>query len=178
MCWWSWILSRQRVPTNVAICNPIWAGNFKLDTHKPSCPLASVPDILARSAPLFSSWWSPARAWTGSLAVWSHPTPVDCATKETEWLDPKSLRPENPPLTAIFFRAFIILTIAASISCFRSSSTLLRVSFRSGSDSPLAATVWILTLWYNYEAWQFDFKICCSKIGTYLWNFDTNASFT
>lgn len=58
-------------------------------------------------------------------------------------------------LTAIFFRAFIILTIAASISCFRSSSTLLRVSFRSGSDSPLAATVWILTLqkWMFYS-WQ------------------------
>jgi hypothetical protein len=40
----------------------------------------------------------------------------------------------------------MIRTIAASISCLRSSSTLLRVSFRSGSDSPLAATVWILTL--------------------------------
>ena len=37
-------------------------------------------------------------------------------------------------------------TIAASISCFRSSSTLLLVSFLSGSDSPLAATVWIFTL--------------------------------
>lgn len=43
-------------------------------------------------------------------------------------------------------RAFIILTIAASISCLRSSSTLPRVSLRSGSDSPLAATVWIFTL--------------------------------
>lgn len=49
-------------------------------------------------------------------------------------------------LTAIFFLDFIIRTIAASISCLRSSSTLLRVSLCSGSDSPLAATVWILTL--------------------------------
>jgi len=48
--------------------------------------------------------------------------------------------------TAIRFRAFIIRTIAASISCFRSSSTLLRVSLLSGSDSPFAATVWIFTL--------------------------------
>lgn len=44
------------------------------------------------------------------------------------------------------FRAFIILTIAASISCFLSSSTLLLVSLRSGSDSPFAVTACILTL--------------------------------
>jgi hypothetical protein len=49
-------------------------------------------------------------------------------------------------LTGIRLRAFIILTIAASISCFRSSSTLFLVSLRSGSDSPFAATVWIFTL--------------------------------
>lgn len=48
--------------------------------------------------------------------------------------------------TGIRFRAFIIRTMAASISCFRSSSTLLRVSLLSGSDSPFAATVWIFTL--------------------------------
>lgn len=49
-------------------------------------------------------------------------------------------------LTGIRLRAFIILTIAASISCFLSSSTLFLVSLRSGSDSPFAATVWIFTL--------------------------------
>lgn len=48
--------------------------------------------------------------------------------------------------TGIRFRAFMIRTIAASISCFRSSSTLLRVSLLSGSDSPFAATVCIFTL--------------------------------
>lgn len=45
----------------------------------------------------------------------------------------------------ILFRAFMIRTMAASISCFLSSSTLLRVSFLSGSDSPLAVTACILT---------------------------------
>lgn len=45
------------------------------------------------------------------------------------------------PECCIRFRAFMIRTMAASISCFRSSSTLLLVSFRSGSDSPLAVTV-------------------------------------
>lgn len=50
-------------------------------------------------------------------------------------------------LCCIFFLDFIIRTIAASISCFLSSSTFCLVSFLSGSDSPcLAATVWILTL--------------------------------
>lgn len=44
-------------------------------------------------------------------------------------------------LTESRLRDFMILTIAASISCLRSSSTLLRVSRRSGSVSPLAATV-------------------------------------
>lgn len=44
-------------------------------------------------------------------------------------------------LCCIRFLAFIILTMAASISCFLSSSTLLLVSLRSGSDSPFAATV-------------------------------------
>lgn len=61
-------------------------------------------------------------------------------------------------LTAILFRDFIIRTIAASISCLRSSSTLLRVSLCSGSDSPLAATVWILTLktnWYKKRGIKF-----------------------
>ncbi len=44
-------------------------------------------------------------------------------------------------LCCIFFLDFMIRTIAASISCFRSSSTFCRVSFLSGSDSPcLAAT--------------------------------------
>lgn len=55
----------------------------------------------------------------------------------------------NCDVTCIVFLAFIIRTMAASISCFRSSSTLERVSFLSGSDSPLAATVWIFTLQYN-----------------------------
>ena len=39
-----------------------------------------------------------------------------------------------------FFRDFIIRTIAASISCLRSSSIFDRVSRRSGSDSPFANT--------------------------------------
>lgn len=44
-------------------------------------------------------------------------------------------------LCCIFFLDFIIRTMAASISCFLSSSTFCRVSFLSGSDSPcLAAT--------------------------------------
>lgn len=44
-------------------------------------------------------------------------------------------------LCCIFFLDFIMRTIAASISCFLSSSTFCRVSFLSGSDSPcLAAT--------------------------------------
>lgn len=44
-------------------------------------------------------------------------------------------------LCCIFFLDFIIRTIAASISCFLSSSTFCLVSFLSGSDSPcLAAT--------------------------------------
>lgn len=43
--------------------------------------------------------------------------------------------------TGIRFLSFIMRTIAASISCFLSSSTLLRVSLLSGSDSPFAATV-------------------------------------
>lgn len=44
-------------------------------------------------------------------------------------------------LCCIFFLDFMIRTIAASISCFLSSSTFCRVSFLSGSDSPcLAAT--------------------------------------
>ena len=38
------------------------------------------------------------------------------------------------------FLAFMIRTMAASISCFLSSSTLFLVSLRSGSDSPFAAT--------------------------------------
>lgn len=48
---------------------------------------------------------------------------------------------EHGTLTVMRLRDFMIRTIAASISCFRSSSTLLRVSLRSGSDSPFAATV-------------------------------------
>lgn len=48
---------------------------------------------------------------------------------------------EQGTLTVIRLRDFMIRTMAASISCFRSSSTLLRVSLRSGSDSPFAATV-------------------------------------
>lgn len=55
----------------------------------------------------------------------------------------------------------MILTIAASISCLRSSSTLLRVSRRSGSVSPLAATVCILTLRGKFE---YYFKILEIKI--------------
>lgn len=44
-------------------------------------------------------------------------------------------------LCCIFFLDFMIRTMAASISCFLSSSTFCRVSFLSGSDSPcLAAT--------------------------------------
>ena len=42
--------------------------------------------------------------------------------------------------TCMRFLAFITRTIAASISYFLSSSTLTRVSFLSGSDSPLAET--------------------------------------
>jgi len=57
-------------------------------------------------------------------------------------------------LTAMRLRAFIMRTIAASISCFRSSSTLPRVSLRSGSDSPLAATVCILTLQQEQQVRQ------------------------
>ena len=44
-------------------------------------------------------------------------------------------------LCCIFFLDFMMRTMAASISCLRSSSTFCRVSFLSGSDSPcLAAT--------------------------------------
>lgn len=44
-------------------------------------------------------------------------------------------------LCCIFFLDFMMRTMAASISCFLSSSTFCRVSLRSGSDSPcLAAT--------------------------------------
>lgn len=39
-------------------------------------------------------------------------------------------------LCCIFFLDFIIRTMAASISCFLSSSNFCRVSFLSGSDSP------------------------------------------
>ncbi len=61
-------------------------------------------------------------------------------------------------LCCMRFRAFIILTMAASISCFLSSSTFVLVSFRSGSDSPFAATVWIFTLNNLDVNWSFTMK--------------------
>lgn len=54
---------------------------------------------------------------------------------------PSILTSATKTLCCIFFLDFIIRTIAASISCFLSSSTFCLVSFLSGSDSPcLAAT--------------------------------------
>lgn len=99
-----------------------------------------------------------ARHWKKSLAFIS----CEDLRRSTSWIVMKSLswgvgrvgsstnraniKSKHCQLTDIRLRDFIIRTIAASISCFLSSSTLLRVSFRSGSDSPLAATVWIFTL--------------------------------
>lgn len=47
-------------------------------------------------------------------------------------------------LCSMVFRSFMIRTIAASIWCFLSSSTLSWVCLRSPSDSTRLATVWIL----------------------------------
>lgn len=77
-------------------------------------------------------------------------------------------------LTAILFRDFMIRTIAASISCLRSSSTLLRVSFRSGSDSPLAATVWIFTL---HESNNNNFELQILNVDcVYVWSLTYDTS--
>lgn len=116
---------------------------------------ASVPNIHAQLSLLFVSWWPLAMEGNDYAIVLSRLSPINCAANYSiEKDDQHTILTEKSNkyfvLTDNFFRDFMIRTIAASISCFRSSSTLLLVSLRSGSDSPLAATVWILTLQYEY----------------------------
>lgn len=66
---------------------------------------------------------------------------VSMVARQQEEGGGESLTSATRTLCCIFFLDFMMRTIAASISCFLSSSTFWRVSFLSGSDSPcLAAT--------------------------------------
>lgn len=128
----------------------LWTGLFMLNRRRPFGPLEFSQDIRAQSTLQCASWWWLATEGSeGGAASW-HPTPNSCAESELRLHFVHRLG-ENSWLTANFLRDFMILTIAASISCFLSSSTLLRVSRRSGSVSPLAATVWIFTLQTKWQ---------------------------
>ena len=69
-----------------------------------------------------------------------------------------SITSETRLLCCNDFRDFMMRTIAASISCRRSSSTLFRVSFCSGSVSPYLNMLRKFRFIFHYNTKRFTFK--------------------